>query len=126
MPLNWHFEPGTIFDPQASDKDGNLLSKYAFLIIYTKSVGVSRITEDNVEEFARRVALYEQVIGYGWSTDKGPQPYTLEDCRNLIGLRTNATGIKKTAFDAWMKKEKEEIKRYAARRDGGGPAVHRG
>lgn len=56
------------------------------LIWATMSIGMSRITEDNYEEFFKRLALYETLI-VGWG---GRDRTTLADVRKHIGLTTNA------------------------------------
>ena len=118
MPLNWHFTPGKHFAPEMVDEDGSLKERFGVLILFTQKVGIDRITEENVTEFARRVAEFERIIGYSWANDKGPVPFTLDDCAKLIGLRTNATGIKKMAFDEWMAREDAANKKYREGREG--------
>lgn len=56
------------------------------LIWATMGIGMSRVTEDNYEEFFKRLALYETLIlGWDWQDRT-----TLADVRKHIGLTTNA------------------------------------
>jgi len=73
------------------------------LIFLTMVVGMGSITEDNYKEFYKRVALYEGLRGPVQLrlNDGGHYvevPYTLEDIRQHIGLRTNVSEEKPAAW----------------------------
>jgi len=108
MRLEWHFRPGKVFHPEMCGENGTLAPRFTYLITFTEKVGITQVTPQNVEEFARRVLRYEQVMGPQWGTSEGMVPYTRDDCLKMVGLRTNATGFTKVFFNAYMAAKEDE------------------
>ena len=110
MSLNWNVS--NIADSEAVcfhhyTEDGNparRLSQSTELLIFTTMVvGFGRITENNYQEFYKRVALFERLRGAvrvkkGDSGKFVDDPYTLEDIRQHIGLTTNVSEEKPAAW----------------------------
>ena len=91
-------------EPKGSDADLEGDRQWAItnhLIWMTLGVGLNRITEDNCEEFYRRLVLLSYQSGHGY----GDADVTLADLRRRIGLSTNANVETKAAFDNRLKKE---------------------
>jgi hypothetical protein len=89
------------------------------LIHMTITVGMSKITEQNYEEFWSRVAMLEEVHGPNIirrTADGVESVYiTLEDVKNHIGLHTNAAPMSRTKFNGdvinRLKRKVEDRKR---------------
>lgn len=70
-------------------------------------VGIPKITEENVDEFFRRVQEIEKDGALMYSPD-GPSYFTKEDIERHIGLRTNVTTVTKRTFDAKMRRKEKD------------------
>ena len=108
------------------------------LIWATMTVGMSDVTEKNVDEFIRRILIYQKVVGpmltgpvnedgtvYTPEDEEAPLPegvkrgkirITADVIRQHIGLSTNVANVSKAKFKgrvmAWLEREvKEEMKR---------------
>lgn len=73
------------------------------LIFLTMVVGMGEITADNYKEFYKRVALFERLrspvrVKIGPDGMMIDDPYTLDDIRQHIGLRTNVSFEKPAAW----------------------------
>ena len=73
------------------------------LIFLTMVVGMGSITEGNYKEFYKRVALFERLrspvrVKLNDGGKYVDDPYTLEDIRQHIGLRTNVSEEKPAAW----------------------------
>ncbi len=77
------------------------------LVFATMAIGINTITEKNAEEFFKRVSFFEQVHS-PWlhtideSGKRVPRLLTLDDVRQHIGLRTNASKRTDVQFAALM------------------------
>lgn len=71
------------------------------IIFGTMYVGMSEITEDNAEEFFRRIRFYETVFGpvriFPANAEKKIM-LTAQDIRDHIGLSTNASNLTEAKF----------------------------
>jgi len=108
------------------------------LVWATMTVGMGDVTEKNVDEFIRRILIYQKVVGplltgpvnedgtvYTPEDEDAPLPegvkrgkirMTADVIRQHIGLSTNVADISKAKFKgcvmAWLEREvKEEMKR---------------
>jgi len=61
------------------------------LIWHTLNVGMGAITPDSAPEFFARVKLVEMLYGASLRDAEGERPITMDDVRQHIGLKTNAT-----------------------------------
>ena len=67
-------------------------------------IGIPEITEDNYEKVAHRILVQEKLHGsYLYvvnpkTNEKEPNPITLEQVKNHIGLKTNGSEFNKTQF----------------------------
>lgn len=59
------------------------------MIWSTMAIGIGEITEKNVNEVARRMAIYEQIRGPMRRNAEGGVYYTREEIARLVGLSTN-------------------------------------
>ncbi len=68
-------------------------SPYTQAVIFaTISVGMNQITDQNCEEFYKRVNAHERALGtFLLTPDNKPHFLTLENIQRLVGLRTNAS-----------------------------------
>src|SRR6188768_2417067 len=88
----------------AADGGVNELNFVTTLLInYTMVIGVSEITEDNVDDVACRVALLEAVCGTALLKGKKRIFITRDDVARHIGLRTESANIGLTEFWAKMR-----------------------
>lgn len=79
------------------------------LIWTTLIVGVPKITEKNVDEFHRRVRMFEHVCGPVLTKNCGtPSPLTREQIEQHIGLSTNADTCTVTQFNKKVAKWVED------------------
>tara|TARA_B100000131_G_C18067341_1_gene593085 strand:+ start:1016 stop:1456 length:441 start_codon:yes stop_codon:yes gene_type:complete len=83
-----------------------------WLISVTMFIGMNEITSKNVDEFFRRISMFQQAkpdrrvnLFYGSLGDKVTMenyrrtPVTFDDVQRRIGLHTNAESITKAKFD---------------------------
>lgn len=118
MSLDW--DTTAITDPEVNfppDEQGRMNDDLHVLIWLTIPTGMHSITDKNVEEFWRRVDIWQNVIGSGFTTVKTGDPGdfppgTSEADRttvtpykvrkrsalNAVGLRTNANPKTRAAF----------------------------
>lgn len=66
--------------------------------------GYSRITEENINEIADRIRVWETYIGATMMSSGGDLRVSLEDIRDHVGLTTNASTLTKQQF--WSKVRK--------------------
>lgn len=69
------------------------------LIWTTMVIGLREITEDNADEFYKRIKMVEKVSGELCIKDSAPYFFTKEDIVKRIGLRTNSTVCTKAQFN---------------------------
>lgn len=87
-----------------TNKEGNMSAITNCLIFITMAVGISEITNKNYKDFFARVRVYEKSCGnymnlYDDETNETIKYYiTLEDIKDFIGLKTNASTLTKTEF----------------------------
>ena len=108
-------------DPMPGRPDGKRVAAVTERLIWaTMSIGMGRITEDNYEEFFKRLALYETLI-LGWY--RPTMRSTLAEVRKHIGLTTNAcskdekeASFRKRVIDSWERGRLANAKRAEATR----------
>lgn len=70
-------------------------------------VGIPRITEENANEFFRRIQRIEEGGALMATADLGSLYFTWDDIVRHIGLRTNVAPVTKRTFDAnWPSEER--------------------
>jgi len=94
MPLTWDATEVRDFDTLTDDERVTLNS----LIFASMPVGIQHITEDNAREFYARVSFWEKVNGAYRMNEDGDVPFTADDVRRFIGLRTNVSTITAAQF----------------------------
>ncbi len=82
------------------DEKNQLRPKAYAVVMMTMLVGMGEITKKNFQEFYRRACMAEAVSGALCQDSKGPCYITLEDVRQMIGLKTNV-------FPSWPPKKFE-------------------
>ena len=101
MSLNWDVRK--VRDGVVWDAEGKMKPRANVIIWSTIAIQLGEITEKNVDEFYRRLNLWQ----YGVSPllTYGGEPYylTLEDVRDMIGLKVNAISITAKAWDRHFK-----------------------
>lgn len=102
MALNWSIAKVEKYD-ELLDKENCLKSKHANIVLATMQVGINEITQNNWEEFYKRINFIEKVYGtYNYIDDEGgkvkPDYIKEDDIKRLIGLHTNATRKSPTQF----------------------------
>jgi len=104
MALTWDLTKVEDFEEvfYHEDEDGNSqMSRVGETAIWmTMFVGIREITEDNYEEFAKRVAVWEKCFDSFWRTQDGSVYFSLDDARSVIGLKTNVNNYTKVQFRA--------------------------
>lgn len=68
------------------------------LIWATMNIGISKITEANVNEFYKRIYLHQSLFGAYLFKDGKEDFVTKQDVINRIGLYTNATDETRPAY----------------------------
>ena len=101
MPLNWNITK--VVDHEnlcwVKDGDGHRVHPVTECLVFgTMGVGLGEITEANCDEFARRLAIYQELVGAMMVNDKGPRLITAEEVRAHIGLHTNVRNEKPAAW----------------------------
>jgi len=102
MPLTWDYTETADFEAI----EPSLRQTAPFMCM---TVGIGHITEDNVEDFYRRVNLTELATGAfrfahetdgEFDTETNPTPYLLtpDEARSLVGMRCNVTPMTKAKF----------------------------
>jgi len=71
------------------DKEGNLTGVAQTIIFACLFVELSEITEENAEEFHKRISLYEFATDPLRQKSYEPVFVTLDEVKTMIGLRTN-------------------------------------
>ena len=70
------------------------------LIFATMSVGMGSITEKNAKEFFTRLSMHETAFGAFRRDGEGkPTPFTFDEVKAHIGLRTNVSEEANAAFN---------------------------
>lgn len=69
------------------------------LIWTTMVIGLREITEENADEFFKRIKMVEQVSGELCIKDSAPYFFAKEDIVKRIGLRTNSSVLTKAQFN---------------------------
>lgn len=78
--------------PELTDKDGYWIPEFQSVCFATMNVGISELTEKNVEEFYRRYVMACYAMDYA-------PFFNLEKLRLFIGLKTNASTKTVSAFN---------------------------
>jgi len=95
MSLNW--DVTEVKDHEEITAEGMPWVVTEVLIWYTMAVDLGEITEENHEEFFKRVSIWESIHGAGMverntETDEHEDRFvTLEDVERRIGLNTNVS-----------------------------------
>lgn len=100
MSLNWNLSKVDDFEDTLTDENKAVTES---IIFYTIFVGMSQITEENVDNFFQRVYTYEKLFGPTISyVDKDNNLcrhyIKFNDVKRLIGLRTNADNLTDAKF----------------------------
>lgn len=96
MPLNWNIENCTNWKELGMRRQWPTTDA---LIWATMAIGIGEITEQNYEEFYRRLHTIEETAGTFLNHEGKPSFITLAEVKRRIGLRTNAGLITKKTFD---------------------------
>lgn len=91
MPLS--YDASNVKELDALHSNEMEATKTAYLCFVLSVAGVSRITETNVEDVAKRVTLWERVNGAVLRNGSEPFPYTADDIRARVGYITNVADI---------------------------------
>jgi len=87
-------------------EDGGMKPATHSIIFATMAVGIGDLTEKNAPEFYARLHLYERMVGaFLVKMDDGKRvdvPFTPEDVRAHIGLRTNVGPVETRS--KWLKR----------------------
>lgn len=95
MPLTWNIGDVDDFEQIKSDEEWPVTEA---LIFATMAVGIHHITESTVDEFVRRLSMWQEVAG-GMLWQYGENWFiTEDDVRRRIGMSTNASSRTKTEF----------------------------
>lgn len=102
MALNWSIEKVENYE-ELLDKEECLKSPHSTIVLATMQVGLNEITQNNWEEFYKRINFIEKVYGtYHYIDDKSgkakPEYVKEDDIKRLIGLHTNASKKTPTQF----------------------------
>jgi hypothetical protein len=93
MSLDW--DVSAVKDHKEITEDGMPWVTTETMIWYTMAIDMGEITEENADEFFKRVSIWEQIHGAGMhkrntETDEHEDVFmTLEDVERRIGLSTN-------------------------------------
>jgi hypothetical protein len=83
------------------------------LVFASTVVGLGEITEENVDEFYRRISVLEGIHGAYRIRREGeqnlPHTYTLDEIRAHIGLKINVADVPKREWNAQMKRAAKAI-----------------
>lgn len=70
------------------------------LIFTMLSIGMPKITDENVQEFFIRAQMVERIYGPPMNSASGPVSYSLDNIRKHVGMSTNATEFSKAKFSS--------------------------
>jgi hypothetical protein len=103
MGLSWDISKIANRETVCKTKDGKLNPTTDTLIWVTMFVGMPRITEANVEEFATRADVYERLFGAFRATVEVDSTVkdlyiTADDVKRHVGLSTNASEMTAAKF----------------------------
>ena len=87
------------------------------LIWSTMSTGIPKITEQNVDEFYRRVWMIEEIIGPMRGHGKKTKRFTRDEVAAHIGLYSNASPMTKVQFGKHVARLLDERFRDATREE---------
>ena len=82
------------------------------LVMSFMGIGMTRITNDNVDEVYTRLMMYSRIYGGGVLIDgmtKQPRDFKYEEVVGHIGLTTNVTEMTKVQFKNRLSKRLREI-----------------
>ena len=96
MSLNYNV--GKIFDRQTLHSNDAEWAITETLIWATMQIGLGSITKTNVELFATRLHLYQEIFGPLMSKAGGGIRVTTADVQRRVGLSTNADTLTAPAF----------------------------
>ena len=102
MALNWNISKVENYE-ELLGKDNCLKSPHSTIVLATMQVGIDEITQNNWEEFYKRINFIEKVYGtYNYIDGEDgklkPEYIKEDDIKRLIGLETNATRKSPTKF----------------------------
>lgn len=94
MPLTWN---ATECEAAAlTEAEHNFTAYLCFIMI---PVGIGHLTEDNLDEFHKRISLYEAAFGSFYS-----EPISKERLAMRIGYRANVSNLTRKQFMANIEK----------------------
>lgn len=91
MSLNWNLSKIANHETLAWDEAGTLKPRTEALIWSTMAIDMGEITAKNVNEFWRRLDLYQHEVGALLGNANGDIFFTRDDVVAHIGLKTNVT-----------------------------------
>lgn len=102
-----------------NDQEKCITETLAFAMI---PIGISKITEKNVDEFFMRVSMYERVFGSFLNIGATERPFTFEDIHRRMGLSANVSSLTFPAFkrqiiDRLVREARRATKRERVRFD---------
>jgi len=102
MSLNWDVR--NVKEEVVWNEHGKMNPRPYVLIWSTLVIQLSSITEKNVDEFYRRLNLWQYNVAHLLVDDEGKPDYlTIQDVRDMIGLKVNVIGITRLAWDRYFK-----------------------
>lgn len=99
MSLNWNLSKIANHETLAWEQDGTMKARTEALIWSTMAVDIGRITEKNVDEFWRRLDLYQHAVGALLGNANGPIYFTRDDVVAHIGLSVNVSDTSPAAWN---------------------------
>jgi hypothetical protein len=119
MSLNWQIGDTEAFkDGSWLNEDGTMTVITNAIIWSTLAVDIGTITDQNLVEFAARVALVEKISGpFVRNGDGTDHPLTIEELRKHVGLGTNVTTRSFAEWSRLLMKQahKDEVRRAEQR-----------
>jgi len=102
MPLTWDATKCT--EEALTEAERNFTAYFCFIMI---PVGISHLTEDNLDEFYNRISLYESVFGNFYD-----EPISKERLALRIGYHSNAGNLTRKQFMTSIEKRWFAESRY--------------
>ncbi len=92
MSLDWSVASVKNWETVCRDEKGVQRPATYSIIMCSMCAGYANVTEKNYEKIFERIHIYERARGAIYKTDaQGPLYVTLQDVKNHIGLRLNAS-----------------------------------
>lgn len=104
------------------EREDDMTPEQQAFIHLSRAVGIRRLDADSLDEFVRRIELYQTYITTFVFDENGPVILGRKDMQEMLGSQyvaawTSFEEITQTKFDAYMKKEKAASEAAARRRE---------